>query len=302
MIRRLISLVPMVGLVALLLPVAAIAQVTGTDLYAVVLHDGVPVKGVKPTNLTARAGYDNQPAFLADGSALRYTCIDSTGQADIRWLDPRTGQSRPLTRTATSEYSAQPIPGSDRFSVVRVEADSTQRVWSFAPSGGDPQLVLPELPGVGYHCWGDSGELIVFVLGPPDQLRRVRVGVPGSALVAEDIGRCLQRIPGDQAWSFSSRSAGGALTICRLDDATGEVTPIAPSPDASIEDYCWTMDGRLWSTDGTAVLEWRPGAPDHWRRVRDFRVDSIGAISRMTVSPLNDFLILVAADAPTESP
>ena len=36
--------------------------------------------------------------------------------------------------------------GGTRFSVIRVERDSTQRLWSFALDGSDPQLMLAAPP------------------------------------------------------------------------------------------------------------------------------------------------------------
>ena len=36
-----------------------------------------------PINITDRPGYDNQPAFLPDGSGILYTSIHDDGQADI---------------------------------------------------------------------------------------------------------------------------------------------------------------------------------------------------------------------------
>ena len=38
--------------------------------------------------------------------------------------------------TPENEYSPQPIPDDDGFSVVRVEADGDQRLWRFGPAGG----------------------------------------------------------------------------------------------------------------------------------------------------------------------
>ena len=279
------------------LPSSVCAQVPGTDLYRIRMRDGLLAQLSAPENLTARTGYDNQPGFLPDGSGLRYTSIDSSAQAEIHYLDLATGESRPLTRNLTSEYSPTPIPGSDRFSVVRVEADSTQRLWSFGADGSDPQLLLPEVPGIGYHVWGDESELLLFVLGEPHELHRATLGEVGSERIAVDIGRCLQRIPGEDAWSFVHRSADGGWTISRLDRVSGVITAIADTPAPTVEDYCWTPTGSLWSSDGASILEWQSGAPGIWTVVRNLAPDGIGGITRMAVSPLGDALVFVADDS-----
>jgi hypothetical protein len=284
------------ALLACALPTSVCAQVPGTDLYRIRMRDGMLAQLSAPENLTARAGYDNQPGFLPDSQSLRYTSIDSVGQADIYFLDLTTGRSLSLTHNLTSEYSPTSIPASDRFSVVRVEADSTQRLWSFAADGSDPQLLLPDVPGVGYHVWGEASELLLFVLGEPHELHRARLGEVGSERVAVEIGRCLQKIPGGDAWSFVQRNANGGWAISRLDRVSGVITRIADTPAAEVEDYCWTPGGKLWSSDGTSIVEWQPGVPGTWGQIRNLAQDGISGITRLAVSPVGDALIFVADD------
>ena len=284
-------------IVACALPSSVCAQVPGTDLYRIRMRDGLLAQLSAPENLTARSGYDNQPGFLPDGSGLRYTSIDSSAQADIHFLDLASGESRPLTHNLTSEYSPTPIPGSDRFSVVRVELDSTQRLWSFDADGSDPQVLLPDVSGVGYHAWGEESELLLFILGEPHELHRARLGEPGSERVAVKIGRCLQHIPGEDAWSFVHVNPDGGWTISRLDRVSGAITAIADTPAATVEDYCWTPGGKLWSSDGSSIVEWQPGAPGTWGNVRNLAPDGISGITRMAVSPVGDALVFVASDS-----
>jgi hypothetical protein len=272
---------------------AASAQVPGTDIYLVPLVDGAIDRSATPVNATARPGYDNQPGFLQDSSGFRYTVIDSTGQADVWLFDLATGDRRNLTANATSEYSATPMHGDERFSVVRVEPDSTQRLWSFAPDGGDPQLLFEDLAPVGYHAWGREGEIALFILGSPHALHRARLGTPGSQRIAGDIGRCLQAIPGEDAWSFPLATEGAGWSITRLDRVSGDLTAIAPAPLPEVQDYCWTPDGQLWSSDGQAVLGWSGAG---WTRLRDFAPEGISGITRMAVSPDGRWLALVADD------
>jgi hypothetical protein len=269
------------------------AQASGTDLYEMNILDGLPSGPVH--NLTRRIGYDNQPSFLPDGHRLRYTAIDGSGQADIWELDLRDHARVRLTGPPASEYSALQVPGLDRFSVVRVEADSTQRLWSFDADGTDPRLELPDRPKVGYHCWLDAQRLVLFVLGDPHELHRARLGAPGSRVVATGIGRCLQAIPGESAWSFTRVSPA---EICRLDAADDRVETIAPLPEPSIQDYCWLPDGRLWCSDGTRILEWRTGGVGSWEVLVDLAARGIDSITRMAVSPSGETLVFVASDQP----
>ena len=90
-------------------------------------------------NLTKRPGYDNQPNWSRDGSTLFFTSVREDGQADIYRLNPATGEATRVTMTSPErEYSASPIPNKNAISVIRVERDSTQRLWS-VPLDGSPK-------------------------------------------------------------------------------------------------------------------------------------------------------------------
>src|SRR6267378_1894361 len=95
------------------------------------------------------------------------------------------------------EYSPTPLPDGKGFSVIRVEADSTQRLWAFDRDGSRPRLVLDSIKPVGYHAWADAHALVLFVLGSPPTLQIADAGSPGARgeVLAHDIGRSLQRIP-----------------------------------------------------------------------------------------------------------
>src|SRR5205085_5230181 len=115
-------------------------------------------------------GYGNQPSFLPDSRAILYTSRREDGQSDIYRYDIGSAATTGVTTTPESEYSATVMPGGRRFSVIRVEKDSTQRLWSFALDGSDPRIVVESLKPVGYHAWLDATTLAMFVLGSPNAL------------------------------------------------------------------------------------------------------------------------------------
>lgn len=298
----------------------AMAQdVPSTDIYLVTIDETgeeVPELG-EPRNLTRREGYDNQPAFLPDGSALLYTSIRD-GQAEIYRLDLSSAESRPITQTAdTSEYSPTPIEGGKAISVVRVEPDGKQRLWRFPLDGeGEPTLLLPEVEPVGYHAWEGEKELVLFVLGEPNTLQRVALGGT-PRVMAHNIGRALHRIPGKEAaFSFVDKgkapAEGPASTadsaekdtekdtepaewwIKRLDVASGEITPlIATLPGR--EDLTWDGQGRAWMAEGSVLYRWCPFCGKRWKRVADLGPHGLGEITRLAISPDGKSLAVVAA-------
>ena len=88
--------------------------------------------------ITTFAGYNNQPSFLPDGRSIFYTSIRDK-QADIYRYDIRSGATSQITNTPESEYSPMLMPDGKNISVVRVEADGTQRLWKFPLNGGQPE-------------------------------------------------------------------------------------------------------------------------------------------------------------------
>jgi len=202
----------------LALALAAVSLAAGqatssTDIFLAELRARGPRDRVEvgaPVNATHRTGYDNQPFFTPDGRGFLYTSVFD-GQADIWRYDIAAGRSAPVTTTPESEYSATPLPDGSGFSVVRVEADSTQRLWRFDWDGGHPSLILAGVKPVGYHAWGDAQTLALFVLGQPATLQVADLRTGTATPVAKDIGRGVQRIPGvdPPAISFVQRLGGG---------------------------------------------------------------------------------------------
>lgn len=282
---------------ALLTPCAAAhAQAPpATDIFLAPLSiRGHTLQVGRPENLTDRAGYDNQPAFTPDGRAILYTAIDAAGQADIYRYDLDARRSLRLTRTSPeSEYSATVMPGGRRFSVVRVEADSTQRLWSFDLSGRDPRLVLPTLRPVGYYAWADDHTLVLYVLGTPATLHVDDARTGADRTVARDIGRSIQKVPGRHAVSFVQHLSAGRTRIDELNLDTGAITPLIETRDGG-DFHVWTPDSTLLMGHGSQLLGWRRGQTG-WHRITDLAGSGIRDITRLAVSPDARRLAIVAA-------
>jgi hypothetical protein len=273
-----------------------------TDILLAELHweqSGLPAIGA-PTNLTQRPGYDNQPFFVPDGSGLWYTVIDThDGQADIwRWdfappMVTRVTQSNP-----ESEYSATPLPDGGGISTIRVEADSTQRLWRFDGDGANEAVVLPGVAPVGYHAWADERTVVLFVLGDPPTLQRADVETGEVETVADDIGRSIHRIPGSSDVSYVQRHGPDRATLMRLPGDGQAPQPIIDTVDGR-EDHAWAPDGTLLMASGAVVYALAPGS-DEWVAVADFSHLDI-SITRLAVSPDASQIAMVAEIAALES-
>ena len=275
---------------ALLAPATALAQQSppATDIYLVALDSGAP------KNVTARQAYDNQPAFLPDGSGLLFTSYRDDGQTDILLYDLETEASRAVTRTPESEYSATPILKGQWFSVVRVEEDGTQRLWKFPLEGGAPELVLRDIKPVGYHAWIDEQTLALFVLGEPPTLQLADTETGRSEIVASSIGRSIHRIPGRERISFVHKVDEQAWWIQELDPKSKKIDELVQTL-AGHEDYAWTPEGNLLMASGSKLYRWsQENASGGWQQVADWMSAGVRNVTRLDVDPSGKLLAFVA--------
>lgn len=284
--------IPLLAVVILAAPIPSSVQAQGgTDIFLAPLDmvEGTLVIG-QPVNVTNRPGYDNQPFFTPDGESFYYTSIRGD-QADIYRYDIARERSVRITRTEESEFSPTVMIGSTGFSVVQVEPDSVQRLWEFSPDGKGSNLLIHDIEPVGYHAWGDRNKVALFVLGEPHTLQLADVRSGMGIVVAEDIGRCLSKIPGRACISFTHRTADETWWIEELNVATRRIRPLVRTLSGS-EDYAWTPDGAILMAQGSTLYRW-PGTGDRWETLEDFG-GAMGTVTRLAVSPTGNRLAVVA--------
>ena len=250
-----------------------------------------------PRNVTRRPGYENQPCFLAGGTEFLFVAADSSGQTDVFRFDLVSNTTNQVTRTGESEYSPTPLtPPGDGFVTVRVEADSTQRLWQFDMDGSNPRVIVSEVDSVGYFAWWDERTLIAFVVGTPHTLRLVDVSTPSETVVARDIGRSILVAPGGRGVSFLSREDDGtyAFRLLPLPLPAGEPRPLIDAVGGG-QDAAWIGE-TLVMADGAKLFAARPFEGPRWREVADFAGAGIATVTRIAVSPDRRWVALVAVD------
>jgi hypothetical protein len=253
-------------------------------------------------DITNNPGYDNQPFFTPDGKGLLFTSVRGGGtQTDIYRYDIAAQRISQVTATPESEYSPTITPAGG-LSVIRVEldADKTQRLWQFTADGRDPRVVLEHVKPVGYHAWADSQTLALYVLGQPATLQLADTRTGAAVVLASDIGRSIQRIPGDKGSSgisFVQRERTGGtvnLIIKALDPSTRAISVLTPAVAGSTEADCaWTPDGTLLMAKGGTLYGWRQGQSG-WKEIISLERLSLSGVTRLAVSPKGDYLALVA--------
>ncbi len=263
---------PLILLLLLLVPALAQPQPN----HDIVLFEIEGSKLVRPTVVADGPEYENQPSFEPSG-ALLFTRMEGERTNIWRWR-PDTGAER-LAATEESEYSPTFIPGGEGdISTVRVEKDETQRLWRLKKDQTF-QPIFQTIKPVGYHAW--CGRYVaLFVLGEPHELRIATLGSEESRLVDAAIGRCMQRVPGQEAVSYSVEEEGGhRLKV--YDFSTGKTRELRQLPQGT-EDYVWLDDGTLITSDGESILRGDAGG-ESWDTLECPL--KLNKITRLALSP-----------------
>ncbi len=233
---------------------SAPARTRGSDVWVVDLRrDGDRATLARLRRVTDADGYHNQPAFTPDGKAILFTGVTDgaplgTATDIYRW-DIGSRTTTRLTSTAESEYSAAPLPSGVHFTVVRVERDSSQRLWRLNDEGLVVTPVLPRLRKVAYYVWADTARMVLAMLdsavGGPLSLVVADAGTGAVTPVAKRVGRSIQKIPGRASVSYVQRdSSGTGAWLMELEPYSRRSMRLLRLPDG-VEYHAWLPDGAL---------------------------------------------------------
>lgn len=300
-VAAIVGLLPMTALGAQSATTRAAVPQANADVFLVPLSSkgGVLKVGV-PANITRRDGYDNQPSFSGDSRAIFFTSNRGDGQSDIYRYDLRTRLAAPVRKTVPeSEYSAFPTRDARALTVIRVEADSTQRLWRMPFDTAAPSVMFADIKPVGYFAQADDSTWALFVLGSPATLQVVHTSRAGSEIVARNIGRSLHRIPGTTRISYVQKG-GSSWHVMMLDLNTRKVDTLTSTLPGS-EDMAWVDSTTVIAGQGAKLFSFRRG-DNAWKQLADYSGANISSITRLAVSPSGKWLALVGDLKPQRHP
>jgi Tol biopolymer transport system component len=268
-----------------------------TDIYLLPLDNVQQIARAKLVAIATEKGYENQPSFTTDGGTVLFTANRDGKQTDAWAWNRGAARARALWSTPEAEYSPTLTPD-DGYSVIRVEADGTQRLWRFDRKGENPRVLLNDIKPVGYHAWVDKDVLGLFVLGQPATLQLAKVSTGKAEVVASGIGRSLHRVPGSRAISFVQREDNDEYWVKQIDVDSRRIEPLVKVLAASADrDVAWMPDGKtLLLSAGTQIYRWQRGEKE-WTSILDVTRIGLGTVSRLAVSPTGDALAIVVTES-----
>ncbi len=248
-----------------------------------------------PKNITSRTGYDNQPSFHPTKAILYYTSFNEQGRADIKSYNLTAAETKNITQTPEREYSPTVTPDGQSLSCIIQRDNGAQDLGKYPMDGGEASTIISNLT-VGYHVWADNSHLALFVLGndgAPNTLHYLRLPTREDTILAENIGRSLHRIPGEESVSYVAKSSSGPWEIRKFDTRTFKIELISETLPGK-EDICWTPKGTILSSDGSSIYML---AKDTWKKVAYNGDPSIlKGITRLAVNKKGNKLAVVVSE------
>ena len=243
----------------------------------------------QPRYLTAfnAKGYNNQPFFMNSNELYMAVQPAGQGQSDLYAFNLDRRVKTRITRTEEGEYSPRLMPDGRHFSAVRQEVigkDTFLRLWQFPLDRlTDGQPVFNNLIGMGYYCWLDSRQLALFKVGSPNVLVITQLGSEQEQKIAENIGRCMQRMPDGSLAFVQQEMTGNVIMTYHPRQADASPRFLVECLEGS-EDFAVLPDGSLLSGQGGKLFRFTPSKDTGWQEVADLRPYQIRNLSRLAVT------------------
>lgn len=276
---------------------SALAQ-SGSDIYLFDLNvkDGqVTISG--GVNITNHKGYDNQPFFHPSKPVIYYSSSNDSGRSDIKYYDYKKKTTANLTITNEREYSPTVTPDEKYISCIIQRDNGSQDLGKYPINGGRPEVLIHHLK-IGYHTWAGDNKLLLFVLDDSvnNSLHYFYLDKNTDTVIAENIGRSLHKIPGQNAMSFVQKISSTLLIIKRFDLNTGVISTIIPTLPGK-DHLTWLKNNMLLMSDGTKLFTCTDKLDAVWHPVIvEGDISILKGVTRLAVNTDNSKLAIVVAE------
>ena len=219
-------------------------------------------------NITRNKGYDNQPFFHPEKPLIYYTSSnDSTriDSSDIKIYNYQTGKTTRFTTTSDREYSPTVTPDAQFISCILQRKNGAQDLAKYPIAGGQPKVLISHLK-VGYHAWADENRVLMFILDDSIHfsLHFYDLSKDADTVIAENIGRGVNKIPGQNAMSFIQRISDTLSVIKKFDLNNDAVTNIIYTLKGK-DLLTWLNNNTILMSDGKKIFSYQANAYEEFK-------------------------------------
>ena len=230
----------------------------GTEIYLfdmkinkgqVVLSNGI--------NITNHKGYDNQPSFHPSQPLIYYASSNDTesiDSSDIKIYNYQAKQTTRFTSTPDREFSPTVTPDGQFISCILQRRNGDQDLVKYPIEGGKPKVLINHLK-IGYHAWASENSLFLFVLDDSVDfsLHYYQLANDMDTVIAENVGRGLNKIPGQNAMSFVQKISDTLSVLKKYDLSTAAVSNIIYTVKGK-DQLTWLQNNTILMSDGKQIF------------------------------------------------
>ena len=220
----------------------------------------------------------------------------------VKYFNLETRETKNFTLTHEREYSPTITPDGNFISCIVQRDNGAQDLIKYPIGGGKPEILINHLK-IGYHAWAGENKLLLFVLDDSlhNSLHYYYLGKNADTVIAENIGRSLYKIPGQNAMSFVQKTSEKTSVIKKFDMSNGVIsTIVATLPGQDF--FTWLQNGLVLMSDGTRLYYHQESAFQEtkdkgWQPVI-IEVDSaiFKGVTRLATNPANNKLAVVVSE------
>ena len=268
-----------------------------TDKGQIILSNGI--------NITKHKGYDNQPFFHPSQPLIYYTASDDSTRIDsseIKVYNYQTKQTSRFTNTPDREYSPTVTPDEKFISCILQRRNGAQDLVKYPIDGGKPKVLINHLK-VGYHTWASDNSLFLFVLDDSVHfsLHYYHLVNDVDTVVAENIGRGLNKIPGQNAMSFVQKISDTLSVLKKFNLGSGAVSNIIYTVKGK-DQLTWLQNNVVLMSDGKQIFFYKEDPYTEFKDKKWKAVTITGnglklkSITRLATNPENTKLAVVVSE------
>jgi hypothetical protein len=211
-------------------------------------------------NITNHQGYDNQPSFHPSKPWIYYTSSEdsaSIDSSDIKIYNYQAKHTTRFTNTTDREFSPIVTPDGRFVSCVLQRRNGDQDLVEYTIDGSKPKVLINHLK-IGYYVWASDNSLFLFVLDDSTHysLHYYQLANDLDTVVAENIGRGVNKIPGQNAMTFVQKISDTLSVLKRFDLSSGAVSNIIYTVRGK-DQLTWLQDNTVLMSDGKQIFYYK---------------------------------------------